>query len=63
MFMEALSGMVLCDVSPSPRRLLCFAGADVYQLRTGGQATQILEDLRQCGGAKVHLVTVAMQRK
>lgn len=47
---------------PAPGVSSAFAGADVLSVKDH-QATQILADLRQCGGAKVHSVTVATQRK
>lgn len=47
---------------PAPGVSSAFAGADVLMVKDH-HATQILADLRQCGGAKVHSVTVATQRK
>lgn len=49
MFMEALSGTVLCDVSPRTRRLLCFWKQTSVK---DHQVTQIFVGLRQCGGCK-----------
>lgn len=47
---------------PAPGVSSAFAGADVISVKDH-QATQILAGLRQCRGARVHSVTVAMQRK